>query len=432
MAPEHVAHVAGAGLVAEFLQLAADALVTPGVIFFGQAHNQSFGVCGFAGTSCPWRLILEGPFLLFLAPIPGQERFRLGDGNDVSQTSLNSQAVFHENAPVRFRQGHSGAEFASQDLVLLPQVIIFQSEVMAKKLVHLCDQRIGRIPRTAVHQRQHNASGGPGEFKTPTGIGDGERMNFCTLQVRRPEAIVMSQRVTCSWRQRQTSPAENYGGNIKRTFNRRGARAKARSSPPCSFYLASKILRLLRLVEAYLSCFANYRICPVLLAPRQKKINLSLGNACRRNFRDLPGGCRILPGARDSLRHPDPPHERRQQWKLPEPKSRPNGGCRSSLSPGERVGVRGNSVSRSFHHVRSSDFTPGCACPRAQQGLIRLESGRARGMLPEPLPIHVESRAAPVLSTAGYIFCVRAVKETGTWVAGSVLPLFVFRVAISK
>ena len=49
------------------------------------------------------------------------------------------------------------------------------------------------------------------------------------------------------------------------------------------------------------------------------------------------------------------PHERRQQWKLPEPKIRPNGGRRSSLSPGERAGVRGNSVSRSFRHIRSSE-----------------------------------------------------------------------------
>jgi hypothetical protein len=173
MAPEHLAHVAGAGLVAEFLQLPGDALVTPAIVFFGQAHNQSFGFCRFAGTPWLWRLILEGPFLLFLAPIPGQERFRLGDGYDVTQTSLNFQAVFHQNAPVHLGQGHSGAELAAQYLVLLPQVIIFQGEVMVEKLVHLCDQRIGRIPRIAVHRRQHNGAGGPGEFKTPSGRGIG-------------------------------------------------------------------------------------------------------------------------------------------------------------------------------------------------------------------------------------------------------------------
>jgi len=62
---------------------------------------------------------------------------------------------------------------------------------------------------------------------------------------------------------------------VQRTFNRRGARAKAQSSPPCSFYLVSTPqhaqshpLKRLK-IEHLLSCFANYRICPGLLAPRQ-------------------------------------------------------------------------------------------------------------------------------------------------------------------
>ena len=41
MAPEHVAHVAGAGSVSQFLQLPRDPFVTPAIVFFGEADNQS-------------------------------------------------------------------------------------------------------------------------------------------------------------------------------------------------------------------------------------------------------------------------------------------------------------------------------------------------------------------------------------------------------
>ncbi|MGD0259755.1 MAG: hypothetical protein ABSD29_07995 [Verrucomicrobiota bacterium] len=38
----------------------------------------------------------------------------------IGQSSLNPQAVFHENASVRLAQGHPYAQFAAQNLVLLP------------------------------------------------------------------------------------------------------------------------------------------------------------------------------------------------------------------------------------------------------------------------------------------------------------------------
>jgi hypothetical protein len=48
---EHVAHIAGAGFVPQFLEFAAEALVTPGTIFLGQAKDQRLAVLGLPRTS---------------------------------------------------------------------------------------------------------------------------------------------------------------------------------------------------------------------------------------------------------------------------------------------------------------------------------------------------------------------------------------------
>ena len=55
---------------------------------------------------------------------------------------------------------------------------------------------------------------------------------------------------------------------------------------------------------------------------------------------------------------------------------------------------------------------------------------RARGVLPEPLPIGVKSRAAPDHSPIHHIFFVGDVPETGFWVAGTVDPFFMFSVNV--
>jgi hypothetical protein len=81
--------MAGRGLVSEFSQLPGKAPVTPGIVFFSQADNQGLGVGILAWASRLGRLIIEGPFLLFLASVPGQEGFGLGDGNDLGQPILN-------------------------------------------------------------------------------------------------------------------------------------------------------------------------------------------------------------------------------------------------------------------------------------------------------------------------------------------------------
>src|SRR5258708_124101 len=117
--PEHVAYVAGAGMVAEFLQLPGETFVTPRVVFSGETNNQGFGVLRFARSSGLCRRVVVSPFLLLLAAVPAQKSFRFGDGNDLRKPSLDGQAKLDENQPVGFAEGHAGGEFAAGGSVLL-------------------------------------------------------------------------------------------------------------------------------------------------------------------------------------------------------------------------------------------------------------------------------------------------------------------------
>src|SRR5216684_4025317 len=152
LTPEHVAYVAGAGIVAEFLQLPGETFVTPRVVFSGETNNQGFGVLRFARSSGLCRRVVVGPFLLLLAAVPAQKSFGLGDGNDLRKPSLDGQAKLDENQRVGSGGGHAGGEFAAEDSVFLPQKIILQSEVAAEKLVNFGDQGVGRNLGAGAHR----------------------------------------------------------------------------------------------------------------------------------------------------------------------------------------------------------------------------------------------------------------------------------------
>ena len=57
--------------------------------------------------------------------MPGQERFGLGDGNDLPESIPDPQAILEEDPSVRLGQRHAGAQLPAQDLVLLPQIVVF-------------------------------------------------------------------------------------------------------------------------------------------------------------------------------------------------------------------------------------------------------------------------------------------------------------------
>jgi len=83
-----------------------------------QSDNQSFGVTGFPGTTRLGRSILEGPLLLPLPPIPGQQRVKLGDGNDFGLPATGSSAPYACVSKKRkksacFETGSALAEMAS-------------------------------------------------------------------------------------------------------------------------------------------------------------------------------------------------------------------------------------------------------------------------------------------------------------------------------
>ena len=97
-----------------------------------QADNQGLGVMSLAWTSRFCRTQAESPLLLLLTPVPGQESFWPGDGNDLSQSIFDGQAVLHQNTPVGFGERHAGAEFAAEDFVFLPQEVVFQGQIAAE------------------------------------------------------------------------------------------------------------------------------------------------------------------------------------------------------------------------------------------------------------------------------------------------------------
>src|SRR5260370_1606545 len=92
LTPEHVAYVAGAGIVAEFLQLPGETFVTPRVVFSGETNNQGFGVLRFARSSGLRRRVVVGPFLLLLAAVPAQKRFVFCGCNDPRQPTIDVQS----------------------------------------------------------------------------------------------------------------------------------------------------------------------------------------------------------------------------------------------------------------------------------------------------------------------------------------------------
>src|SRR6266404_833659 len=143
---------AGAGIVAEFLQLPGETFVTPRVVFSGQTNNQGFGVLRFARSTGLCRRVVVGPFLLLLAAVPAQKSFGFGDGNDLRKPSLDGQAKLDENQPVGFGEGHAGGEFAAEDSVFLAEKIILQSEVAAEKLLNFGDQGVGRNLGAGAHR----------------------------------------------------------------------------------------------------------------------------------------------------------------------------------------------------------------------------------------------------------------------------------------
>ena len=53
------------------------------------------------------------------------ERFGLGDGNDLPESIPDPQAILDEDPSVRLGQRHAGAQLPAQDLVLLPQIVVF-------------------------------------------------------------------------------------------------------------------------------------------------------------------------------------------------------------------------------------------------------------------------------------------------------------------
>ena len=130
MPTEHIANVAGRGGVSKLLELATKALVAPGVLL-GQADDQCFGLVGFARTSWAFGLVVESPFLLLLATVPGQKRFGFGNGHDLAESIFDPQSVFDQDTPVRFGQRHAGTQLSTQDSILLAQVIILQNQVAA-------------------------------------------------------------------------------------------------------------------------------------------------------------------------------------------------------------------------------------------------------------------------------------------------------------
>ena len=129
--------------MAQFLHFAGNAFISPDILF-GELNNEVLGGLAFPGTTRLLGGVVVGPFLLLHSSVPGQEGFRFHNAHDVTQSVLDSHPVLDQDSSFHLREPDPFAEFAAQDLVLLPEIIILSSKVPAEDLLNLGNEGLGR------------------------------------------------------------------------------------------------------------------------------------------------------------------------------------------------------------------------------------------------------------------------------------------------
>jgi len=126
---KHISNITRRHDVTELVELPSDAFVTPGAVFLRQFDHQFICLGILARTTDSLRPGVEAPFRLFHRTIPGKQRFRRGNGGDLPEPILQLEAEAQENSAVGISQRNASAELAPQDLILLAQIVVFESEI---------------------------------------------------------------------------------------------------------------------------------------------------------------------------------------------------------------------------------------------------------------------------------------------------------------
>ena len=110
-------------MVTKLLQLPGDSDVAPSVLL-SHPQRQFFGDLSFRGSAGAFGPVVEGPLPSLHPTVPSQQCFRSDNGNDIGKALLEGEAEAHQGAAVALRQGHSFAQLAWEDSILLLEEVI--------------------------------------------------------------------------------------------------------------------------------------------------------------------------------------------------------------------------------------------------------------------------------------------------------------------
>src|SRR6266853_2995657 len=115
------------------------------------SQRQFLGDLSFGGPAGAFGRVIEGPLPSLHPTVPGQQGFRSDNGNDIGKALLDGDAETYQGTAIALRQGHSFAQLATRDSILLPEDVVLLGQILAKQFLDSGDQRSGRTSEVGGH-----------------------------------------------------------------------------------------------------------------------------------------------------------------------------------------------------------------------------------------------------------------------------------------
>ena len=115
------------------------------------SQRQFLGDLSFGGPAWAFGRVSEGPLPSLHPTVPGQQCFRSDNGNDIGKALLEGETETYQGPAVALRQGHSFAQLAAEDSILLPEEVVLLGQILAKQPLDSGDQWSGGTSKVGGH-----------------------------------------------------------------------------------------------------------------------------------------------------------------------------------------------------------------------------------------------------------------------------------------